>query len=56
MTVKCAMFVVIYNKWKNENSEFSSILTRLERDMMVENDNDDSVSFFCCFRRFQYFV
>ena len=37
----------LYNKWKNENSEFSSILTRLEHDMMVENDDeDDSVFFF----------
>ena len=46
----------LYNKWKNETSEFSSILTRLEHDMMVENDNDDSVSFFVVFGRFQYFV
>ena len=36
----------LYNKWKNENSEFSSILTRLEHDMMVENDNDDDDSVF----------
>ena len=38
----------LYNIWKNENSEISSILTRLEHDMMVENDDDDddSVVFF----------
>ena len=36
----------LYNKWKNENPEFSSILTRLEHDMLVENDDDDDDSVF----------
>ena len=41
----CNVCRMLYKKWKNENSEFSSILTRLEHDMMVENDDDDNSVF-----------
>ena len=37
----------LYNKWKNENSEFGTILSRLESDMVDTNSfGDDSVNIF----------
>ena len=34
----------LYNKWKNENSEFSAILNRLENEISKCNDNDDNLT------------